>query len=167
MKYFNAVLKPPSGLDQQFIDFAQENFADKADGYCLSDKVLPHIKLCLFKADDLLDIYIDTISKVPEFVQYNVGIGREIHKGYVWAEIIIKPKAWLLHLHEYVKNKLNASGAEILTKHYTPHITFCRLPESQKEFADSIEIPNIFFKPHDGWTFEIGHSDVNGQYFGE
>ena len=166
MNYYNAVLRPPQELAEALTLFAQENFSDIADGYCLSDRVLSHITLCQFKANEMPDISFDTIQKSPEPMAYNVGIGDGMHEGYVWSEITIKPEPWLYHLHEYVKNKLSSYDVEILTKNYTPHQTFCRLPESQKDFAEAIKIPDMFLQQHNGWTFEVGYSDANGQYMG-
>lgn len=167
MNYFNAVLRPPNELEEALTSFAQENFADKADGYCLSDKVFPHITLCQFKANAMPEISFDEIKKSPDPVKYNVGVGTGIHEGYVWAEILIKPEPWLYHLHEYVKNKLSSYDVEILTKNYMPHQTFCRLPANQQDFAQSIKLPKMFLKQYEGWTFEVGHSDGNGQYLGK
>jgi 2'-5' RNA ligase len=166
MQYFNAVLRPSVGLSQKLVSFAQENFADKADGYCLSERVFPHITLCQFKADKMLEFTLNQILKSPEPIKYNVGTGVEIHKGYVWTEVIIKPEPWLISLHEYAKNKLQSFGAQTITKNYKPHQTFCRLPDSQKDFAENIKLPDVLLKKHEGWTFEIGRSDENGQYFG-
>ena len=166
MNYYNTVLRPPQELADALTSFAQEKFADKAEGYCLSDKVFPHITLCQFKANEMLDISFGSINKSPNPVTYNVGIGEGIHEGYVWSEILIESEDWLNKLHEFVKNKLSSHDVEILTKNYMPHQTFCRLPKSQKDFAESIILPEMFLKQHDGWTFEVGCSDVNGQYLG-
>jgi len=166
MKYFNVVLKPPADLSQQLVLFAQENFADKADGYCLSDTVLPHITLCQFKANEAPEVSFGNVQKVPEPTVYQLRAGKEIHEGYLWAEILIKPEPWLNDLHCRVRDELISHGAEILTKDYMPHQTFCRLSESQKDLAMAIQIPDMLLQKHEGWTFEVGHCDVNGQYLG-
>jgi len=166
MQYFNAVLRPSYELTEALTLFSQENFSDLADGYCLSDSVFPHITLCQFKADEIPEISFGAINKSPEPVKYNVGVGEGIHEGYLWSHLLIKPESWLNNLYELVKNKLNAHDVEIITRDYTPHQTFCRLPESQKKFAEAIEILDMFLKQHDGWTFEVGSSDINGQYMG-
>ncbi len=164
MAYFNAVLLPPSELSAKLIAFAQENFAEVVDGYCLSADVLPHITLCQFKADTLPEITMNDIKAVPKLMQYQCRDGAGQHESYCWSQIDVESENWMYHLHEYVKNKLVPYDVEVLTKNYKPHLTFCRVKADDVEKI-KIDIPAEFLTPVKGWKVAIGTSNENGECF--
>ena len=166
MQYFNAVLRPDIEFSKRAVEFVDKNLKGKAEGYCLSDKVLPHVTLCQFKAAEVPDLSFDNIQKAPDMMSYNVRKSDGIDDGYVWVEILVDPEAWLHHLHTYTKNKLDAHEVEILTIDYVPHLTLCRAPIAQESDIKQLDFPDDLLASQVEWKFEIGQSDINGQYFG-
>lgn len=163
MNYYNAVLLPPEKTSKEIINFAKTHYADIADGYCLSDDVLPHITLCQFKNNIMLDLnYTQTID-TPIFSQTNIRSGEGIHAGYDWIELLVKKEESLTRLAANVKDEITSLGGEVLTKKYNPHLTLCRF---QSERVKEIEFPFDIFNDKDKWKFSVGKSDMNGQFYG-
>jgi len=82
MNFYNIVLLPPDNLRLKIIDFAQNNFSDKANGYCLSQDVFPHITLCQFKSENLPDLELNEINKTPIFDKLFIRDGQGQHEGF-------------------------------------------------------------------------------------
>lgn len=164
MAYFNAVLLPVADFKDRTVEYAQEKYADIAEGYCLSPTVYPHITLCQFQADDQPMIFIDGLFN-PVFHEVHVRAGAGQHLGYSWVEWTVRKDDWLVQLQASVHDSLTSEGASVHTETgdtYYPHMTFCRIPQGK---ADDVELPMIeqSVKP---WIFTIGMSDEAGQFLG-
>jgi 2'-5' RNA ligase len=162
MQRFNAVLMPAGDFKDKAVELAQDNYADIADGYCLSHKVYPHITLCRFEAEDMPMVFVDGLF-YPKITEFAVCEGEGKHEGYLWVQYSIDKEDWLVALQNSVRD--NLGEVKILSAqgdNYDPHMTFCRVPSRQKKAIKLLDIlPNT--KP---WIFTIGHSDENGQFLG-
>lgn len=163
MNYYNVVLLPPKELSEKLIAFAQDNFKDFADGYCLSESVFPHITLCQFKAEKVPNISMDNVNKTPCLMTPHIRVGSEC---YVGVELVVKNDYWLLSLHNNIKHKLISKEVEILTNDYSPHLTFCGVHENDQHKVNLNDVSEDLLGTHEGWTVQVGNSDENGQYLG-
>lgn len=164
MGYFNAVLLPDVGFRDRVVDYAQQEYSDISNDYCLSHKVYPHISLCQFEADDPPMIFIDGLFN-PVFTEPNVREGIGIHQGYNWIEWIVKKDDWIVQLQETVRGALKSEGVNVTAgkaEHYYPHMTFCRTSAERKDDVP-LAVVEQSSKP---WIFTIGSSDQNGQFLG-
>ncbi len=164
MGYFNAVLLPDVDFRDRVVEYAQENYSKKSDGYCLSHNVYPHITLCQFEADEQPMIFIDEVFN-PVFTMPNIREGQGIHQGYNWIEWVVKKDDWIVQLQKTVGGALESEGLKVNTsigELYHPHMTFCRIA---KDHTD--DVPLAMVEQSDTpWIFTIGESDKNGQFLG-
>lgn len=164
MGLYNAVLLPDVDFRDRLVDYAQDNYDEISDGYCLSHKVYPHITLCQFEADDQPMIFIEELFE-PVFTLPNIRQGQGEHSGYNWVEWLVQKDEWLVQLQKGVKDALESEGAKVTTgigESYHPHMTFCRTPKQEID-----DIPLAMIEQSDKpWIFTIGESDKNGQFLG-
>lgn len=163
--FYNTVLIPPENLAPQFMRYAA-NFLAAADGYLLSEKVLPHITVCQFETNrEIPDCALDRTEPV-KFSGFNIRAGIGIHDGYSWFEMLAVKTPSLTSLQKHVANILAEGSITPLTKlgdDYSPHVTFCRV--KKKNVSDwSGRIPDIDFCDTETlWRYAVGVSDRNGQ----
>lgn len=158
---------PPQNLARELVEYAQNNFLDKADGYCLSDNVHPHITLCQFQSEEMpLINVLDKLIKSVYILEPETRKGTDIHADFYWLSLIVEKEDWLKNLQAEIHSQLSEKNYLVRTQTgdlYSPHITFCRTSEKVEFDNDVIG----FIKETNGWTFQVGRSDVNGQYLGK
>ncbi len=165
MAYYNTVLLPPEDLAPQIVGYA-ENFVTVADGYLLSQKVLPHVTVCQFETDDVVPEFNVVRSALIKFTGFNMRTGTGIHDGYTWFEKPAVKTQELISLQKEVAGILIASGIKPITRvgeGYHPHLTFCRVKKEEASAWDN-KIPAMDFDTGEtAWRFAVGASDSNGQ----
>ena len=164
MEYFNAVLLPGVDFRDRVVEYTIDNYIDIADGYCLSQKVYPHITLCQFQAEEPPMIFFDEVF-TPVFTQVNMREGKGIHQGYSWIEWAVQKDGWLIQLQETVIGALESEGIKATTKKgkdFHPHMTFCRTLKTELEAIPLAAVE----QPKTPWIFTIGSTDKNGQFLG-
>ncbi len=164
MAYYNAVLLPPEELSQGITRCAAF-FSDIADGYCLSDKVFPHVTVYQFEAAGKLPDF-KIAKSLPVFIgKFDTHMGEGIHEGHRWVDFEVMKTKEMLELQADVKKLLDEAGFRVLNKTgaaYRPHLTLCRLQKG----ADIPTRPMPSF-PETLWRFAVGRSDRNGQFLGD
>jgi len=165
MEYFNAVLLPPEEVSKDIVNFTTDNLKHFAEGYCLSNLVLPHITLCQFKSYKKPHSYEHADLKVPSFKELNLRTGTGKHKGFYWVELLIEKESWLLDLAHQTQQNIEKNDGMVLTaeKNYKPHLTLCRTKQNQ---INMLDFPFEIFNKKEAWQFAIGASDENGQFYG-
>lgn len=173
MQKLNCVFVFDGATSGGFVDFAQEHFSDKADGYCLADNIYPHITVAQFSCGDegvLQDVMyeIDSLSYEGIHFHFNDFVIRDgdgKHTGYQWAEFPVTKNEELESFHRQVVGILRKYGVEPTSKvddEYHPHITICRIPEGVS--PASVEGAENISGCYQGDVCLItGHSDENGQ----
>ncbi len=170
MHYYNAVLLPPESLARKITDFAQSVFADQADSYCLSNKVLPHITLCQYQCNGETPDFSE-ISSVLEvaLAGYGARHGTKAHAGFMWPELTVYKTQSLVSLQGKVAAYLDNKGIKTTTDigdYYWPHVTLCRIGETSYKSTSVLLLEDVSFGKNLPWTFAYGCSDENGQFLG-
>lgn len=167
---FNLVLLPPEGEQRDFIEFAQYYFSNKADRYCLSDKVFPHITLTQFQSDlataQTIKQETQSMSRPGDITFASLNFHFQF--GFLYAELTCTHDAWLFELNEQALTILDRHGLEALNASgpdYRPHLTFARMPDTQT--IPAIEVRRRFIGTQARrYVIAVGYSDETGQFHG-
>ena len=168
----NIVLAFEERLSSNLVKFAQSNFEEISDGYCLSDQAIPHVTLSQVNLHDfsnikglqkeLLNINLNKVVLCPTSFSFRYGYND--HEGFIWVEIGIRKSRDLVEAHKkvcevlfsYDLKPLNAYGGE-----YHPHITFCRVRLGSK--TPEMQFETFLTQTIEGSFLAFGESDHNGQ----
>ncbi len=163
MRYIIALLAQEP---DPFIQEAQRQFSDIAQGYLLSNSSLPHITLAQFDLDDeqkLEEVWRELFACVKDIPQPRfTGIGFSKKAQGLWGtSLSVAREPELVNLHLMVIDVLKNHGIRSITHSkelYRPHVTLARVAEPKlSQFNDSILDPALFI-------LALGQGDENGQY---
>ncbi len=171
MASYNAVLIPPADLSARIVAYAGRHFFDIAQGYCLSEKSLPHVTLCQFKTHGMPPRF----SGFPGFTSpfditlsgYGAHYGRGPHQDYIWVELLVHKTGPLMALQKAVANYLAGHNIKPLTQggdYYRPHVTLARMKIDAYQSMPNIMPGKEFFGVAQSWQFACGKSDRQGQF---
>ncbi len=170
MKAFNTVLIPHEFIANAATTFAQSNFSEGHDGYCLSQKGhLPHITLAQIEVEDDFDdkAFFEKVSEIKWNADLALTLGDYYHnldRGYNGVHIQMTPELRRLHnqvidaCKEFGVKPQNASGDD-----YWPHMTFAKHPVPLPE---PVHLPLALTGQVSGWKLQFGYMGEHGTYLG-
>lgn len=173
MKRYNCAFVFDGALSKRLVDFSQDNFANVADGYCLSDSVCPHITVAQFACDDRSKVQdmmyeIDGLSYDGvgfDFEAFAVRQGNNLNAGFQWVEFPIVKSKELETFHKdviWIFKNYDIEPTSLIGDLYHPHVTLCRLPAQVS--VPSVQVDAGFMGPYeDGVCLIFGESDECGQ----
>jgi 2'-5' RNA ligase len=163
LPYCICLIFPPEQR-QSLVRIAQMHYAAMAKNYCLSDKIIPHLTLCQFYANDIkaLPTRLNEM-RIPKYIKMahgHIRRGRNEHEGFDWVEIAVEKDRALTTLKSKVDEVLDFFEMYKRTPggiEYSPHITLARVSAGTK-VAVPISVDGLI-----PCILALGRIDTNGQ----